>query len=103
VIAQDGVTTAQAALAWVIAQDGVTTVIPGARSAAQARANAAAGAMYDVGTGLATGALDIYDRYFREAISSALVRKGATPSPTAARRRMSLSGIVGHCHFGPQA
>ena len=27
----------------------------------------------------------------------------ATPSPTAARWRMSLSGIVGHCHFGPQA
>jgi hypothetical protein len=24
--------------------------------------------MYDVGTGLATGALDIYARYFREAI-----------------------------------
>ncbi|MGY2745596.1 aryl-alcohol dehydrogenase-like predicted oxidoreductase [Arthrobacter sp. UYCu723] len=64
----DGVTTAQAALAWVIAQDGVTTAIPGAHSAAQARANAAAGAMYDVGTELATGALDIYDRYFREAI-----------------------------------
>jgi len=33
----------------------------------------------------------------------ALVRKGTTPSPTAARRRMSLSGIVGHCHFGAKA
>ncbi len=41
---------------------------PRCRSAAQARANAAAGAMYDVGTGLATGALDTYDRYFRVAI-----------------------------------
>jgi hypothetical protein len=30
-------------------------------------ANAAAGAMYDVGTGLATSALALYDRYFREA------------------------------------
>jgi hypothetical protein len=29
---------------------------------------AAAGAVYDVGAGLATGALDIYDRYFHEAI-----------------------------------
>ena len=30
-------TPAQAALAWVAQQDGVTTVIPGARTAAQAR------------------------------------------------------------------
>ncbi|WP_302647412.1 hypothetical protein [Arthrobacter sp. 24S4-2] len=30
--------------------------------------DAAAGAIYDVGGGLATGALDVYDRYFREAI-----------------------------------
>ncbi|WP_426004349.1 aldo/keto reductase [Paenarthrobacter sp. NyZ202] len=64
----DGVTTPQAALAWVIAQDGVTSVIPGARSAAQARANAEAGGLEDVGTGLAAGVRDIYDRYFREAI-----------------------------------
>ena len=64
----DGVTTSQAALAWVIAQDGVTSVIPGARSAAQARANAEAGGLEDVGTGLAAGVRDIYDRYFRAAI-----------------------------------
>src|SRR4051794_40023799 len=36
-------TPAQAALAWVVQQPGVTTVIPGARNAEQARANAAAG------------------------------------------------------------
>ena len=36
------VTPAQAALAWIIQTDGVTTVIPGARSAEQVRANAAA-------------------------------------------------------------
>ncbi|BCW50140.1 aldo/keto reductase [Arthrobacter sp. StoSoilB13] len=64
----DGVSTAQAALAWVIAQDGVSTVIPGARSSAQAHANAEAGAMQDVGSGLTAGVQDIYDRYFREAI-----------------------------------
>lgn len=64
----DGVTTSQAALAWVIAQDGVTSVIPGARSAAQARANAEAGGLEDVGTGLAASVRDIYDRYFRAAI-----------------------------------
>ncbi|MDR6989792.1 aryl-alcohol dehydrogenase-like predicted oxidoreductase [Paenarthrobacter nitroguajacolicus] len=64
----DGVTTPQAALAWIIAQDGVTTVIPGARSASQAAANAAAGELRAVGAGLADGVRDIYDLYFREAI-----------------------------------
>ena len=39
----DGVTTAQFALRWIIDQPGVSVVIPGARNAAQARANAAAG------------------------------------------------------------
>ncbi|MCU1561066.1 aldo/keto reductase [Mycetocola sp.] len=39
----EGRTPAQAALAWVTQQDGVTSVIPGARSIAQAQANAAAG------------------------------------------------------------
>jgi len=64
----DGVSTVQAALAWVIARDGVSTVIPGARSSVQAHANAEAGAMQDVGAGLTAGVRDIYDRYFREAI-----------------------------------
>jgi len=64
----DGVTTPQAALAWIVAQDGVTTVIPGARSAQQAAANAEAGDMKVVGAGLSDGVRDIYDRYFREAI-----------------------------------
>ncbi|KII26528.1 aldo/keto reductase, partial [Arthrobacter sp. AK-YN10] len=63
----DGVTTAQAALAWVIAQDGVSSVIPGARSASQARANAEAGSVSLEGS-LFDGVRDIYDRYFREAI-----------------------------------
>jgi aryl-alcohol dehydrogenase-like predicted oxidoreductase len=40
-----GATTAQLALRWVIDQPGVTTVIPGARDAEQARANAAAAAL----------------------------------------------------------
>lgn len=39
----DGLTPAQAALAWVSQQDGVSTVIPGARSIAQAESNAEAG------------------------------------------------------------
>ncbi|MET4638988.1 aldo/keto reductase [Mycetocola sp. 2940] len=39
----EGLTPAQAAIAWVTQQDGVTSVIPGARSIAQAQSNAAAG------------------------------------------------------------
>jgi aryl-alcohol dehydrogenase-like predicted oxidoreductase len=38
----DGVSTAQFALRWILDQPGVTVVIPGARNAEQARANAAA-------------------------------------------------------------
>jgi aryl-alcohol dehydrogenase-like predicted oxidoreductase len=38
----DGSSTAQLALRWIVDQPGVTTVIPGARNAQQARANAAA-------------------------------------------------------------
>ncbi len=38
----DGATMAQFALRWIVDQPGVTVVIPGARNAAQARANAAA-------------------------------------------------------------
>jgi len=37
-----GVTMAQFALRWILMSDGVTTVIPGAKNAAQAKANAAA-------------------------------------------------------------
>ncbi|MEU3404595.1 aldo/keto reductase [Streptomyces sp. NPDC006670] len=41
-LAPAGATPAQTALRWVLQQPGVTTVIPGARNAEQARANAAA-------------------------------------------------------------
>ncbi|CAN5400393.1 aldo/keto reductase [soil metagenome] len=58
-----GLAAPVAALAWLAQLPGVTTVIPGARSVAQAQANASAGSV---------GALDItpqvtelYDRYFR--------------------------------------
>ena len=64
----DGVSTAQAALAWIIAQDGVTTVIPGARSAAQAQANAEAAVHSAVGRAIDPAVQDIYNRYFREAV-----------------------------------
>ncbi|GAB3550825.1 aldo/keto reductase [Arthrobacter tumbae] len=64
----DGVSTAQAALAWVVAQEGVSTVIPGARTPAQARANAEAGAEGTLGSDISGGVLDIYNRYFMEAV-----------------------------------
>ena len=64
----DGVTTAQAAIAWILAQDGVSTVIPGARTVEQAVANASAASTGTLGTDLDAGVREIYGRYFREAI-----------------------------------
>lgn len=64
----DGVSTAQAALAWVAAQDGVSTVIPGARSVDQARANAEAASVRGIDATFDVGVHEIYDRYFRAAI-----------------------------------
>jgi aryl-alcohol dehydrogenase-like predicted oxidoreductase len=63
----EGATTAQAAIAWIAAQDGVSTVIPGARSVEQARANASA-ADVSIGKEFDDGVRWIYDHYFREAI-----------------------------------
>ncbi|GAA0211655.1 aldo/keto reductase [Cytobacillus oceanisediminis] len=62
-----GVTPAQAAVAWVVAQEGVSTVIPGARSPEQARANARAAAV-DVRPELLEGVRRIYDTHLREAV-----------------------------------
>lgn len=63
-----GITPAQAALAWVWQQPGVTTVIPGARNADQARANAAAGLVGPLDPAFLDGVRDIYDRRFRESV-----------------------------------
>ena len=62
------ITTAQAALAWVSQLDGVSTVIPGARSSAQARANAAAGALPNLGSDFSAGISRIYDSLLRDQI-----------------------------------
>jgi aryl-alcohol dehydrogenase-like predicted oxidoreductase len=61
-------TPAQVALAWIVQLPGVTTVIPGARNAEQARANAAAGAMPPLPGELRDGVAQLYDTYFREAV-----------------------------------
>jgi aryl-alcohol dehydrogenase-like predicted oxidoreductase len=61
-------TPAQAALAWVAQQPGVTTVIPGARTVAQAKANAAAGELPPLGDEFLDGVRDLYDRELRAQI-----------------------------------
>ena len=61
-------TPAQAALAWVVQQPGVTTVIPGARSPEQARANAAAGELPPLGDDFLAAVADLYDRELRESV-----------------------------------
>ncbi len=63
--APDGLTAAQAAIAWAWQQPGVSTVIPGARTPAQARANAAAGRAKRLGEEFLEGVQQIYDDRIR--------------------------------------
>ncbi|MBS41872.1 MAG: aldo/keto reductase [Nocardioides sp.] len=60
-----GLSPAQAALAWVVDQPGVTTVIPGARNAAQAASNAAAGRVGPLPKAFRDGVTAIYDGHLR--------------------------------------
>jgi aryl-alcohol dehydrogenase-like predicted oxidoreductase len=64
----EGLTTAQAALAWVAQIDGVSSVIPGARSVKQAQGNAAAGSLPQLPEDFMVGVQSIYDRLLREDI-----------------------------------
>jgi aryl-alcohol dehydrogenase-like predicted oxidoreductase len=64
----DGVSTAQAAIAWITAQDGVSTVIPGARNVDQVRSNAEAAGASGIDATFDVGVREIYDRYFRASI-----------------------------------
>jgi aryl-alcohol dehydrogenase-like predicted oxidoreductase len=66
----DGVTPTQAAIAWIWQHPAVATVIPGARNADQATANAAAGSVPPLGQDLDAGIWRIYDEYLRETIHS---------------------------------
>ena len=54
-------TMAQFALRWVIDQPGVTTVIPGARNADQARANAAAADLHSLSSDVLATVQAVYD------------------------------------------
>jgi aryl-alcohol dehydrogenase-like predicted oxidoreductase len=64
-LAPDGATAAQTALAWIVQQPGVTSVIPGARSVEQARANAAAADLPPLPPAVLDGVRDLYDRRIR--------------------------------------
>lgn len=63
-----GLSPAEVALAWAWQQPGVTTVIPGARNAEQARANAAAGDADPLPEALLAGVTRLYDTWFRNAV-----------------------------------
>jgi aryl-alcohol dehydrogenase-like predicted oxidoreductase len=66
--APQGVTPAQAAIAWLCQQPAVSTVIPGARTVDQARSNATAGRVAPLGTEFDAGVRRIYDEHLRAAI-----------------------------------
>ncbi|RMI42347.1 aldo/keto reductase [Streptomyces triticirhizae] len=61
----EGVSPAAGALRWAIQQPGVTSVIPGARSAEQAAANAAAAALPPLDEPTLAAVRDLYDRRVR--------------------------------------
>ncbi len=61
-----GATTAQLALRWIVDQPGVSVVIPGARTAEQARANAAAADVAPLDTEVLEALRGIYDERVRQ-------------------------------------
>ena len=64
-----GLEPAAAALAWLAQRPGVSSVIPGARNAQQAIANAAAGSVPALPGSFGAGVEAIYDEYFRAALT----------------------------------
>jgi aryl-alcohol dehydrogenase-like predicted oxidoreductase len=66
--AEAGLTPPVAALAWLAQLPGLTTVIPGARSVAQAVSNASAGDVPSLGAEFGAEIQERYDRYFRSAV-----------------------------------
>lgn len=64
-LAPAGATPAQTALRWIIQQPGVTSVIPGARSPQQARANAAAADLPPLQPPTLAAIQELYDRRIR--------------------------------------
>lgn len=66
--AQHGIPAPVAAIAWIAQLPGVTTVIPGARSVAQAVANASAGSLPPLGADFDAAVRDLYDRRIRAGV-----------------------------------
>jgi aryl-alcohol dehydrogenase-like predicted oxidoreductase len=64
----EGVTMAQWALRWVLDQPGVSVVIPGARNAEQARANAAAAALPPLSGDDLAAVRAVYDELIRPSV-----------------------------------
>ncbi|KNE81120.1 aldo/keto reductase [Streptomyces fradiae] len=69
-LAPEGATPAQTALRWIIQQPGVTSVIPGARSPEQARANAEAAALPPLPRPTLDAVRELYDRRIRAQVHS---------------------------------
>lgn len=67
-IVPGGLTMAQFALRWILMFDAVTCAIPGAKTAAQARDNAAAGSCPAIDPRVMDGIREIYDEYIRPAV-----------------------------------
>lgn len=63
-----GLEPTTAALAWLTRLPGLTTVIPGARSVAQARSNAAASEVTTLDAEFDAAVRELYDRRFRAAV-----------------------------------
>jgi aryl-alcohol dehydrogenase-like predicted oxidoreductase len=64
-----GATTAQLALRWIVDQPGVSVVIPGARNASQARANAAAADLAPLPSDVLDALREIYDERIAEHVA----------------------------------
>jgi aryl-alcohol dehydrogenase-like predicted oxidoreductase len=64
-LAPPGMATSALALRWIIDQPAVSVVIPGARNAEQARANAAAGELAPLDAAATTGIRRVYDERIR--------------------------------------
>ncbi|MFI1024620.1 aldo/keto reductase [Streptomyces olivaceus] len=69
-LAPEGYTPAQLALRWIVQQPGVTTVIPGARSPEQARANTDAARLPELSEQTLAAVRDLYGRRIKDQVES---------------------------------
>ena len=67
-LAPPGVSPAHLALRWIVDQPGVTAVIPGARTAQQARDNATVDELGPLDAAVRTTIAELYDRRIRTSV-----------------------------------